>query len=66
MANAGPAGKGKKREPEILDSFAGKKDPKTLSKSEKDGIIGHILKKRDDGVRDNAKKREKKALMKNL
>lgn len=58
-------GKGKKREPEILDSHAGK-EPKILTKSEKDGIIGHTLKKRDDGVRDNAKKRERKALMKNL
>jgi len=60
-------GKDKKREPEILDSIAGKKpDAKILSKSDKDGIIGHSLKKREDGVRDNVKKREKKALMKNL
>ena len=58
-------GKGKKREPEILDSNAGK-EPKHWTKSEKDGSIGHTLKKRDDGVRDNAKKRERKALMKNL
>ena len=50
-----------------MDSFAGKKpDAKILSKSEKDGVIGHSLKKRPDGVRDNAKKRERKALMKNL
>jgi len=50
-----------------LDSFAGKKpDAKILTNRDMDGKIGHTLKKRDDVERDSVKKRERKALMKNL